>query len=79
MANEVTVTEREAVLAALADGPMSSDELGVSVALLREMEADGEVKIDPDMFPDRFVPGNPFIARLPECDCPWPGWKAWNL
>ena len=33
----------------------------------------------PDRFPDRHVPGNPFIARLPGDGRPWIGWKEWNL
>lgn len=67
------------VLAALADGPRSSDELGVHAADLWKFEARGLIVLDPDQFPDRYVPGNPLIARLPGDERPWPGWKDWNL
>lgn len=70
---------REHVLTMLADGPKSSRELGVLTPLLKGMAEDGIVSIDPDHFPDEYVAGNPFIARLPGDDRPWPGWEKWNL
>lgn len=67
------------VLGALRDGPKSSSEIGCSPAFLRGMEANGLIKIDPDRFPDRYVPGNPLVARLPDDERPWPGWRRWNI
>lgn len=67
------------VLTELADGPKSSRELNVAPEFLRELKRDGSIKIDPDRWPDEYVPGNPMIARLPECDRPWPGWSEWNI
>lgn len=69
----------ESVLAALADGPKSSRELGVHAADLWKMEAVGLIRLDPDRWPNEYVPGNPLVARLPDDDRRWPGWKDWNL
>lgn len=68
----------EYVLSALAAGPRSSRELGMSPDLLREMAATGLILLDPDAFPDEAVPGNPLIARLPSDTTRWPGWDRWN-
>lgn len=67
---------------ALASGPKSIQDLGLSVSdvpALRELEATGRIVIDPDMWPDEFVPGNPMVLRLPGDETRWPGWKEWNL
>lgn len=66
---------------ALKTGPKASRELRVSVEMLIEMQKDGLINIDPDRFPDEYVPCNPMIARLP-CDISaWPGWESegWNI
>lgn len=80
----------DAVVQALAAGPKSNRELQAAgalgnlppfecIAALRALEADGVVVIDPDQFPDEYVPGNPLVVRLPGDDQPWPGWARWNL
>lgn len=69
---------RERVLASLADGPKSSRELGVDVGFLRVLETAKDVSIDPDRWPDEYVPGNPLIARLPDDERHWPGWARWT-
>lgn len=73
------VAARDTVLAALQDGPKSSDELGVHAADLWKLAAWDLITLDPDRFPGRYVPGNPLIARLPGDDRPWPGWRHWNV
>jgi hypothetical protein len=70
---------RQDVLAALADGPKSSGDLGCDTGFLRAMAEDGLVAIDPDRFPGEFVPGNPFVVRLPGDERPWPKWATWNV
>jgi hypothetical protein len=77
MAEHNTALESE-VLSRLADGPRSSRELGVDAMLLRGMESAGLIRVDPDPWPDEYVPGNPLIARLPTDDSRWPGWDRWN-
>jgi hypothetical protein len=77
----VPLEERERhhrVLDALRNGPKSSDETGCSPEFLRQMEAQGLVEVDPDRFPDEYVPGNPFIARLPGDKRPW-HWRGWRV
>lgn len=78
VARDVWSDPRAEVIDALQDGPKSSDELGCDTGFLRAMEADGLVTIDPDAFPDEFVPGNPFIARLPGDERPWPHWSRFR-
>ncbi len=68
----------------LADGPKSTRELAdLGIPLERkmgeELVADGVIKVDPDRFPDDFVPGNPLVVRLPDDKRQWPGWKNWNI
>lgn len=67
---------RRRVLDALKDGPKSSDEIGCSTGFLDAMMLAGLVEIDPDPWPDEFVPGNPYIARLPGDTGEWPGWRT---
>lgn len=64
---------------ALEQGPKSSRELGVSPEVLRGYAGMGVVRLDPDAFPDEYVPFNPLVVRLPHDERPWPGWKAWNV
>lgn len=66
------------VLVALESGPLSSDELRVEPRFLAGMAVKGLVEIDPDPWPDEFVPGNPYIARLPGDKSEWPGWKKYG-
>lgn len=77
------IPQVEAIVAALQDGPKSSRELGLDpltgIAGLREIEATGAIALDPDRFPDEYVPGNPLVARLPGDDRPWPGWRRWDV
>jgi hypothetical protein len=70
---------RQGALDALADGPKSTSELQLDPEFVRAMERDGLVAIDPDRWPDEYVPGNPMVVRLPGDERPWPGWKRWNL
>lgn len=63
----------------LVDGPKSSRELDVDPADLRIMEGLGMIVLDPDRFPDEYVPGNPLVARLPGDERRWPGWARWNI
>lgn len=67
------------VLAALAGGPKASHELGASAEYLQALAALGHVTIDPDPWPDEYVPGNPLVVRLPDDQRPWPGWRDWRL
>lgn len=70
---------RSVVLRQLRLGPRSSRELGIAVDTLWLLEAEGTIAIDPDRFPDEYVPSNPLIARLHSDGRPWPGWKRWNV
>jgi hypothetical protein len=45
--------------------------------VLRALAAEGSITLDPDRFPDEYVPGNPLIARLPGDERPWSGWEEW--
>ena len=63
----------------LEDGPKSSRELEIPPEQLRLLAEKGLVVIDPDRWPDEYVPGNPMVVRLPGDERPWPGWKEWNL
>jgi hypothetical protein len=75
-----TDTERRVeVLAALRDGPKSSVELAADVDFLRVLETARDIAIDPDRWPDEYVPGNPLVCRLPGDKRRWPGWGAWNV
>ena len=69
----------ESIKASLANGPRSSRELNVSAQDLRSLAAQGVISIDPDRWPNNYTPGNPLIARLPDDERPWPGWRHWNL
>jgi hypothetical protein len=59
--------------------PYSSRELGWVTSALRAVEKAGLIELDPDRFPEEYVPGNPLVARLPGDTRPWPGWKHWNV
>lgn len=63
----------------LKNGPKSTRELGITPQWARWLEGKEEVVIDPDRFPDEYVPGNPMILRLPGDERPWPGWEDWNV
>lgn len=80
--SEVSREVRRRVLTALRHGPKSSSELGLDldgIRLLRALEAEGTIAIDPDRFPDEYVPGNPLVCRLPGDETRWPGWARWNV
>lgn len=70
---------RASLVEKLKDGPRESRELGVSPEMLRAAAEEGFITIDPDAFPDDYVPFNPFIARLPGDTRSWEGWKRWNV
>lgn len=63
----------------LAAGPKSTDEVGLEPDDARALAAIGVIEIDPDRWPDEYVPGNPMVLRLPGDERRWPGWKEWNL
>jgi hypothetical protein len=71
--------DRAWVLAGLKNGPRSTTELGISVDLARALRVEGTIAIDPDRFPDEYVPHNPMVCRLPNDEAAWPGWSHWNV
>lgn len=63
----------------LNDGPKSTLELEITPAEARALQEAGTVAIDPDRFPDEYVPKNPMVVRLPGDTRPWSGWTHWNV
>jgi hypothetical protein len=68
------------VMEVLAAGPMEHRELDRDLAeAAKALVESGEVTVDPDRWPDEYVPGNPYIYRLKGDERPWPGWSRWNV
>ena len=77
--SEIQRSQHAAILRALRYGPKSSKQLVVRPEVLRALAAEGSIALDPDRWPDEYVPGNPLVARLPGDDRDWEGWATWNV
>jgi hypothetical protein len=75
----VLTIDRAWVRSGLRNGPRSTKQLGLTTDLARALAAEGTIVIDPDRFPDEYVPFNPMVCRLPGDERGWPGWEAWNV